>query len=45
MDKLVTDRKFIKWDSFAAYSTEFGRFDFVSRIKRLSSHEAQREIN
>ena len=32
-------------DSFAAYSTEFGRFDFGSRIKRLRSHEAQSEIN
>ena len=26
LDKLVTDRKYIKSDSFAAYSTEFGRF-------------------
>ncbi len=41
----MKDRKFIKLDSFAADSTEFGRFDFVSRIKRLKSHEAQSEIN
>ncbi len=45
LDKLVNDRKFIKLDSFAAYSTEFEIIDFVSRIKRLKSHEAQSEIN
>ncbi len=37
MDKLVTDRKFIKLDSFAADSTEF---DFV--FKRLRSHQAHK---
>ncbi len=45
LDKLVNHRKFIKLDSFAADSTECGRFDFGSRIMRLRSHEAQSEIN
>ncbi len=45
LDKLVTDRKSKKSDSFASYSTEFGIFDFVSSIKRLRSDEAQSEIN
>ncbi len=45
LDKLVTDRKSKKSDPFAAFSTEFGIFDFVSSIKRLRRDEAQSEIN